>query len=151
MDSKQSFDRWYTDMELTERKGKEKKINGDSKKVAMSWSFFQQGALKENGKPMVKCAVCDTVYIHPAIFGTKAMTNHIEQKAHLERAKILVFGNAQRKDTPSKVEILTYLQKNGSVGVKVRRLPGLKIYILRRISDLKDDQDGGWRPCFDGI
>ncbi len=118
-----NFDDWFeekgyvTNTNSESRKGK--KLNWNSRKTATCWKFFEQGAMEEDGRPVVKCLVCGAIYKHGGLYGPTAMAGHLSQPGHVKEGRILVYGNAFDSPIPTQEQILGRLKGNGNVGLAV--------------------------------
>jgi hypothetical protein len=119
------FDNWYNGKKYIQatksetRKGKE--INWDSRKTAKCWNFFVQGAMVDDGRPMVRCLVCGDVLGHGGFFGPTPMTAHLTKGKHLKMAKELLSGSGIKiaGESPTNEEVLSYLKRTGNEGLEV--------------------------------
>ena len=119
------FDLWFAEkgfvVHTTSASRKGKTINWNSRKSAQCWKFFEQGALEMDGRPVVKCLICNAIYKHGGLFGPSAMSAHLTQEVHLNQARLLVYGNMEESPIPSEEQILARLKSNGNVGIEVSR------------------------------
>ena len=108
------FDNWYKDKSFTiptqSETRKTKTVNWDAKRTAKCWKFFTQGAMVEDGRPVVRCVVCGVVLFHGSFFGTTPMTAHLKKANHIKKAKELVYGSGISEEEPSEEEILNCLK-----------------------------------------
>ena len=119
------FDNWYSEKGFTiptlSESRKTKTLNWNAKRTAKCWKFFVQGAMEEDGRPMVRCVVCGDLLFHGGFFGTTPMTAHLKKSKHIKKAKELVFGSATaEEDDPTEEQILLYLRDIGNEGLRVR-------------------------------
>ena len=98
-----------------------KPINWDSRKSAICWKFFTQGAMEMDGRPAVRCLVCSDVLIHGGLYGPTTMKTHLKLVGHMKKAKELIYASGsevEEKDLKDE-DILSYLKRSGTEGVVV--------------------------------
>lgn len=121
------FDDWYEEKGFTistqSETRKTKILNWDSKRTAKCWKFFIQGAMAEDGRPVVRCVVCGDVLFHGGFFGPSAMSTHLKKGKHIMKAKELVYGSGKGFKEPTTEEILDHLKNTGNEGLLVRTVP----------------------------
>ena len=115
----QQFEGKQYTIETTSELRKGKTLNWNSRKKAKRWVFFSQGAMEEDGRPVVRCMVCGDILQHGGIFGPMGLTTHVKKVSHLKKAKELVYDCGKSLKIPTEVEILTHLRRSGSEGLVV--------------------------------
>lgn len=121
--NQERFDNWYKakgyiiPTSSGSRVGKP--INWDSRKSAGCWKFFTQGAIKCDGRPVVRCLVCRDVLTHGGLYGPTTMKTHLKSVGHLNKAKELIFGSVAEEREPTEEEILSHLKRTGTEGLVV--------------------------------
>jgi len=120
-----NFDSWFEEkgyvINTTSESRRGKKLNWNSRRTSPCWKFFEQGAIEEDGRPVVRCLVCGAIYKHGGLYGPTAMAGHLTQQVHMKEARILVYGNMDDSPMPSQEQLLARLQGNGNMGLEVRK------------------------------
>ena len=135
------FDSWYSAKGYTiptlSESRKTKSLNWDAKRTAKCWKFFVQGAMEDDGRPMVQCVVCGDLLFHGGFFGPTPMTAHLKKSKHIKRAKELVLGSATEEGEPTEEQILLYLKEIGNEGLRVRILYTCLIIVDRVCANIE--------------